>query len=61
MICPDATVTAQHSAPLTSPEDQRGKSVSHPPSSNGIGATNGARRTCRAGLPVMSTVPNAGL
>ena len=36
---------------------------SHPPSSNGIGATNGigARRTCRAGLPVMSTVPNAGL
>jgi hypothetical protein len=27
---------------------------SHPPSSNGIGATNGigARRTCRAGLPV---------
>jgi hypothetical protein len=36
---------------------------SHPPSSNGIGATNGigARRTCRAGLPVMSTVRNAGL
>jgi hypothetical protein len=36
---------------------------SHPPSSNGLGATNGicARRTCRTGLPVMSTAPNAGL
>ena len=36
---------------------------SHPPRSNGIGATGGigARRICRAGLPMMSTVPNAGL
>jgi hypothetical protein len=36
------------------------------PSSNGVGATNGigarrTSRTCRGGLPVMSTAPNAGL